>query len=110
MKLVFDQNLSYKLALSLNQQYPGSKHVKDFGLTGGDDETIWKLASDQQFAIVSKDADFLHRSLLHGHPPKVVQLRIGNCSTGQIHDLFMREESVIKEFLNNPNEALLVIT
>ncbi|MCA9470478.1 MAG: DUF5615 family PIN-like protein [Nitrospira sp.] len=46
MKLVFDQNLSYKLVLSLAQQYPGSKHVKDFGLTGNDDEAIWKLASE----------------------------------------------------------------
>ncbi|GJL55344.1 MAG: hypothetical protein NPIRA02_24760 [Nitrospirales bacterium] len=96
MKLVLDQNLSYKLVLSLDLQYPGSKHVKDLGLTGDDDEAIWKFASDYQFAIVSKDSDFLHRSLLLGHPPKVIQLRIGNCSTRYIQDLFIREEPVIK--------------
>ncbi|WP_447970932.1 DUF5615 family PIN-like protein [Nitrospira sp. M1] len=110
MKLVLDQNLSYKLTLDLNQFFPGSKHVKDFGLTGNDDEAIWQLALDQQFTIVSKDTDFLHRSFLRGHPPKVIQLRTGNCSTRYIHDLFIREETVIKEFLDNPNEALLVIT
>ena len=66
----------------------GLKHVKDFGLTGNDDEAIWQLASEQSFVIVSKDSDFLHRSLLRGHPPKVIQLRVGNCSTHHIHELF----------------------
>ena len=110
MKLVFDQNLSFKLVPILDSVFPGSKHVKDFGLTGNDDDAIWKLALEQSFVIVSKDTDFLHRSLLRGHPPKVIQLRVGNCSTRDIHELFTREEGTIKEFLNNPNEALLIIS
>ena len=109
MKLVFDQNLSFKLISILDSVFPGSKHVKDFGLTGNDDEAIWVLALEQSFVIVSKDTDFLHRSLLRGHPPKVIQLRVGNCSTRHIHELFIREEETINEFLNNQNEALLII-
>ncbi len=109
MKLVFDQNLSFKLAPILDSVFPGSKHVKDFGLTGKDDEAIWILALEQSFVIVSKDTDFLHRSLLRGHPPKVIQLRVGNCSTRHIHELFIHEEETINEFLNNTNEALLII-
>jgi len=109
MKLVFDQNLSFKLAPILDSVFPESKHVKDFGLTGNDDEAIWQLALNQSFVIVSKDSDFLHKSLLRGHPPKVIQLRIGNCSTRHIHELLVREEHTIKKFLNNPNEALLII-
>jgi len=96
--------------LASNQLFPGSKHVKDFGLTGDDDEAIWDLALCEQFTIVSKDADFLHRSLLRSHPPKVIQLRLGNCSTQSIQNLFIREEAMLKEFIENPNEALLVIT
>jgi len=64
----------------------------------------------EQFTIVSKDTDFLHRSLLRGHPPKVIQLRLGNCSTQSIQNLFIRKEAMLKEFIENPNEALLVIT
>ena len=90
MKLLFDQNLSFKLPLSLNAVFPGSKHVKDFGLTGNDDEAIWQLCSNQSFVIVSKDSDFLHRSLLRGHPPKVIQVRVGNCSTQHVHVLYVR--------------------
>ena len=109
MKLVFDQNLSFKLPPILDSVFPGSKHVKNFGLTGNDDEAIWQLALKERFVIVSKDSDFLHRSLLRGHPPKVIQVRAGNCSTRHIHELFTREEGTIEEFLNNPNEALLII-
>ena len=110
MKLVFDQNLSFKLPPILDSIFPGSKHVKDFGLTDNDDEVIWELALREGFVIVSKDSDFLHRSLLRGHPPKVIQVRMGNCSTQQIHELFTREEGTIKDFLKNPNEALLIIS
>ena len=81
MKLVFDQNLSFKLPPILNSEFPVSKHVKVFGLTGNDDEAIWQLALEQSFVIVSADSDFLHRSLLRGHPLKGIQLQIGNAST-----------------------------
>ena len=110
MKLFFDQNFSFKLPPILHSVFPGSKHVKDFGLTGNDDEAIWQLALEQGFVIVSKDSDFLHRSLLRGYPPKVIQVRVGNCSTRYIHELLIREEGTIKEFFNNPNEALLIIS
>lgn len=89
--------------------FPSSKHVKDFGLTGNDDQKIWDLAADQGFAIVSKDSDFQSRSLLHGHPPKVIQLHVGNCSTIHILGLLTRKQDVIKQFLEDPTESLLVV-
>jgi len=54
MKLLLDQNLSFKLIGKLCKFFPGSKHVKDFGLIGSDDEAIWRLAADQRFIIVTK--------------------------------------------------------
>ncbi|MDT3777170.1 DUF5615 family PIN-like protein [Nitrospira sp. MA-1] len=41
-------------------------------ITHNDDEAIGQLALEQSFVIVSKDSDFLHRSLLRRHPPKVI--------------------------------------
>lgn len=109
MKLLLDQNLSFRLLAKVEGLFPSSRHVKDFGLTGDDDERIWNLARDQGFAIVTKDYDFQSRSLVYGHPPKVIQLRTGNCSTGEILNVLTREEAVIRAFLDDPNEALLVI-
>jgi predicted nuclease of predicted toxin-antitoxin system len=70
MKLLLDQNLSYRLVPDLLGGFPGSRHVRDEGLSHADDSQIWEFAKQQDFAIVSKDTDFFNRSLLRGHPPK----------------------------------------
>jgi len=78
-------------------------------LTKDDDQRIWHLAADQGFTIVTKDADFQSRSLLYGHPPKVIQLRVGNCSTRRILDLLTDEQDEIRQFFEDPAVSLLVI-
>ena len=40
MKLLFDQNLSFKLCQDVSHLFPGSCHVRDVGLTQADDRTI----------------------------------------------------------------------
>ena len=45
---------------------------------------MWKYALTHGFTIISKDSDFHQLSFLHGHPPKVVWIRRGNCSTDEI--------------------------
>ena len=109
MKLLFDQNLSFKLIPALSAAFPGTKHLKDFSLTRNQDEAIWSFAGQRDFAIVSKDTDFLHLALLRGCPPKVVHIRLGNCSTKALTQRLLSEEQTIKEFIADPNESLLVI-
>jgi len=109
MKLLLDQNLSFKLVARLDPFFPGSGHVRDFGLAASDDEAVWSFARSHGFAILTKDNDFFHRSLVRGHPPKVIQLRIGNCATREILDLLFRERDVIEAFLASDEESLLVM-
>ncbi|HED03224.1 MAG TPA: hypothetical protein ENI60_00400 [Candidatus Fraserbacteria bacterium] len=87
MKLLFDQNLSHRLVSVLASLYPGSVHVRDLGLKTADDDAVWKYALEHGFTIASKDADFRQRSFLFSHPPKVVWIRLGNCSTQDIEAL-----------------------
>lgn len=77
MKTLLDLNLSFRLVEVLLPLFPGSRHVRDFGFTGDDDERIWNLAKDEGFVIVTKDNDFLARALVRGHPPQVVQICVG---------------------------------
>ncbi len=109
MKLLFDQNLSFKLVRRVKAVLPQAKHVKDFELAENDDEAIWNFAAENAFAIVSKDADFLHRALLRGHPPKVIYLRVGNCSATEITGLLLANAETIKEFLADPDESVFLI-
>ena len=87
MRLLLDQNLSPRLLTLLADLYPGSIHVRDVGLESADDEIVWRYAAAHGLTIVSKDADFHERSFVYGHPPKVVWLRRGNCSTDEIAGL-----------------------
>lgn len=109
MKLLFDQNLSFKLVSALLTAFPGSKHLKDFSLTREQNEPIWSFADRNGFTIVSKDSDFLHLALLRGHPPKVVHIRLGNCSTKHLIQRLLAEEQNIKEFIADPDGSYLVI-
>jgi len=42
MKLLFDENLSPKLPLSLAMLFPGSVHVRECGSLGLPDEDVWE--------------------------------------------------------------------
>jgi predicted nuclease of predicted toxin-antitoxin system len=83
MKLLFDENLSPKLPNRLNDLFPNSLHVRDVGMKATIDPIVWNYAKDNEM-IVSKDAYMHDLSLLFGNPPKVIWLRLGNCSTLQV--------------------------
>ncbi|HYO45355.1 MAG TPA: DUF5615 family PIN-like protein [Gemmatimonadota bacterium] len=44
MKLLFDANISHRLADSLSDLYPGSVHVRLVGLQRATDREIWDYA------------------------------------------------------------------
>jgi predicted nuclease of predicted toxin-antitoxin system len=73
------------------------------------DQEVWEHAKANQFAIVSRDSDFEHRSLLLGHPPKVIWIRLGNCSTRDIEELLRKYSVVIHTFNEDPLESILVL-
>ena len=110
MKLLFDENLSPKLPRLLDTLFPGSQHVRDCNLKGFPDEDIWAFARANGFTIVSKDADFHQRSLLYGQPPKLVWLRIGNCSREQLLELITMHEQDIRALEVDPLVSVLVLS
>lgn len=91
MKLLLDQNLSPSLIQALSGDFPGSAHVRDLGLASGTDPAVWGRARTEGF--VSKDSDFRQMSFLFGAPPKVVWIRLGNCSTAEILALRQRQDA-----------------
>ena len=87
MRFLFDQNLSPRLRHLLADLYPGSIHVRDVGLQSSDDEALWNYAAQNGLTIVTKDSDFHQRSFLLAHPPKIVWVQRGNCSTTEIETI-----------------------
>jgi|ERR1039458_8329335 predicted nuclease of predicted toxin-antitoxin system len=109
MKLLLDENLSPMLASQLSDLYPESLHVRDCGLKRGSDSSVWEFARENGFTIVSKDSDFDQIRLQRGHPPKVIWLRLGNCTTGAIEDLLRTQSPVIHNFQESPTATLLIL-
>ena len=109
MKLLFDENLSPKLPDLLATLFPDSAHVRECELLGLPDEDVWEYARANGFTIVSKDSDFQQRSLLYGHPPKIVWLRIGNCTRRQLIQLITSHERDIQALETDPFESLPVL-
>jgi predicted nuclease of predicted toxin-antitoxin system len=98
MKLLFDQNLSFKLCRLLDDLFPGSTQVELVGLAEADDRTLWHYAGANGFALVSLDADFAEMATLLGPPPKVIWLRCGNQPTAVIATLLRARFDAIASF------------
>jgi len=105
--LLFDENLSARLVASLADFYPGSAHVGALNLVGASDDEIWIVAKSSGLAIVSKDEDFQRFSILYGPPPKVIWIRLGNCSTDQIIALLRHRHGEIMAFLADKEAGFL---
>jgi predicted nuclease of predicted toxin-antitoxin system len=109
MRLLFDQNPSPRLPIRLADLYPESVHVRSIGLRDATDNEIWEYAKLNDFIIVSKDSDFQHRSLLYGHPPKFIWLRVGNCPLRLIEELLRRHSIAIHTFQHDLHKSHLMI-
>lgn len=109
MRLLLDQNLSHRLKRPLEVAYPGTIHVRDFGMERADDTAVWAFAKENGYAIVSKDSDFHQRSLVFGHPPKVIWLRLGNCSTTDLEAALLGGHSLNTSFLADEVASLLTL-
>jgi predicted nuclease of predicted toxin-antitoxin system len=109
VKLLLDENLSDRVIHRIIDLYPNSEHVKTLGLINIDDVVIWEYAKTNGFVIVSKDSDFHQRSLLYGHPPKFIYLRVGNCPTSKITQILRDNLDTIIQFEGSETESLLVL-
>lgn len=100
--LLFDQNISFRVIARIQEQFPGSKHIKDLGLMGQKDSNIWNAAKQHNLTIVTFDSDFIDLANMKGHPPKILWLRIGNTSTKGVAEKLIEKSSFILDFLQDP--------
>jgi predicted nuclease of predicted toxin-antitoxin system len=110
MKILFDQNLSHRLVPALADLYPQSQHVRNIGLKEATDTDIWEYAKNNGFTIVSKDTDFYQRSLLHGSPPKVIWIKLGNCATHQVEQTLRDHHEDVKLFATDATATFLIVS
>lgn len=101
MKLLLNQNLSYRIVDKIVDIFPDSKQVTQVGLKNKSDLEIWKYAKENNFTVVTFDSDFYDLSLIRGTPPKIIWLRIGNTKTDNIVKVLRENYELIKPFIND---------
>jgi predicted nuclease of predicted toxin-antitoxin system len=109
MKLLFDQNLSPRLVELLADCYPASTHVLTHSLDCASDEAVWAFAREHGYTLVTKDSDFHELSVLRGSPPKVVWIRVGNCSTIRIEAILRKHVPDIQKLIVSPEADFLLL-
>lgn len=101
MKLLFDQNISFRLVKMISDIFPEAKQIRELGLENFTDRQIWNFAKENEYTIISFDSDFFDLSNLFGIPPKIIWLRTGNRKTSDLAKLILSRSELIIEFLTN---------
>ena len=86
MRFLIDANLPYRFDLWRGIAFT---HVFDLDDTWTDNR-IWSHAREQDFVIVSKDADFSDRIILAEPPPRIIHIRVGNMKMREFHGFIAR--------------------
>jgi len=99
MKLLFDQNISFRLVKQVIDLFPDSKQVRELGLENSTDLEIFEYAQRNDFAIVTFDSDFCYLIVIKGYPPKIIWIRTGNTTSKNLEKLLRNKYELIKLFL-----------
>ncbi len=109
MKLLFDQNISFRILKLLPSEFKTSGQVRDLDLVDSSDFEIWNYSKKNAFCIVTFDSDFVDIANIKGHPPKIIWLRTGNMSTKDIAKLLSKKKEAITSFLEDPEYIDLAV-
>ena len=95
IKLLFDQNLSYRLVSRLKEFYPDSAHIASIGLDKSSDMDVWNFAKENGYTLVTKDSDFNDICTLYNFPPHIIWLRLGNSRVSIAQDVLIKHKDKI---------------
>ena len=103
MKLLLDQNLSHRIIRLLAKIYPESVQVRALQMNEAADEEIWNYARQNDYSVVTLDADFHEYSILHGGPPLIIWLKCGNQPKNIILEKLLDNREGIQQAYENPD-------
>lgn len=109
MKLLLDENLSFRLCRKLEGVFSEVGHVRQFGLLHASDFDIWEYGRRNGYTLVTQDSDFVDRAILVGPPPKVIRIQLGNASSEQIAELLRGAAATIEDFHADSESAYLTL-
>ena len=99
MRLLFDQNISYRIISKIKNNFSDAAQVKQLGIENYSDIEIWEFAKKNEYTIVTFDSDFFDYANIKGHPPKIIWLRLGNSKTDLLAEFINTRHAIISDFI-----------
>jgi predicted nuclease of predicted toxin-antitoxin system len=109
MKLLFDENISFRIVKRITEFFPDSIHISSIRPKISSDRLIFEYAKKHAYTIVTFDEDFQEIQSILGFPPKIVWLRMGNTSTTNVLQTLQRYFQEIKSMENDTDIGILEI-
>lgn len=89
MRLLLDENISWRLTAYLRPHCAVVLHVRDIGLGESPDTSIWRYAKQNGYDLLTKDDDFVRLVLAEGFPPRVVAVRNAQVPVKELADFLL---------------------
>jgi predicted nuclease of predicted toxin-antitoxin system len=109
MKLLFHENISWRIVKKVQDVFPLSEHVTNIHPKLSNDLSIFYYARKENFLIVTFDEDFREIQSINGFPPKIIWLRMGNTSTQFVLAKLMDNQQGIIELESTDEIGILEI-
>ena len=109
MRLLLDENVSWRLAAYLKPHCETVLHVRDLNLDNSPDTHIWRYARQQGFDLITKDEDFVRLVVAEGFPPRVVAVQNAQVPVRQLADFLLARLPQLRQFLGEQTEFGLLM-
>ncbi len=100
MKFLVDNQLPAALAVYLRKKGVDCEHVLDAGLAEAGDAELCRYATDNERIVISKDEDFLYLANRPKARFQFVWVRLGNCRTAALLEVFEQVWPKVEASLN----------
>lgn len=107
MKILLDQNISYKAIKKLQSQYEEVVQIGRLGMAQTDDAMVWQYARINNYVLVTIDPYFQERNILANHPTKIIWLKCENTSTKHVIKLLRDNHEKIMRFYESKEHSCL---
>jgi|GEM_PF-1963363 len=105
--LLLDENLPEKLCPILSSFGLDVVHVQSEGFIATADSRIWDHAVENDFVIVTKDADYLDLAAITGKG-RVILLGIGNMRLRELYAFVTARAEAITDFATGEERVLII--
>ncbi len=90
MRMMLDENVSYRIKKYLQDDFNEIIHVSDVNLLSTKDAIIFEYCKNNKIDIlVTFDEDYKNLVLLRNIPPKIVLFKTGNLTTKNIASILI---------------------